>query len=277
MNLTHRPLRWQSRGVTFVPPAAFRYGPLASVSAMSIAHALRARGRRALSKAVHRGWQAVQKAGAVTPDTPGLFDFAALGPGSKLMFPTGTVFGERNIRIGAECGIGDHVSLSAGLAPGHDLGSRPIVTIGDRCTIGRGSHIVGHHSISIGDDVWTGPYVYITDQNHSYADPDRPIGLQWPVNDAVEIGDGSWLGAGVIVLPGAKLGRNVVVAAGSVVRGTIPDHSVIAGVPAKIVRRYDPATGWDPPLRNVPVEIPEGMTHEQLVALIDEMESRAAD
>ena len=89
----------------------------------------------------------------------------------------------------------------------------------------------------IGDDVFTGPYVYITDQNHGYADPDEPIGRQLPRNAAVRIGSGSWLGAGAIVLPGACIGRNVVVAAGSVVRGTVPDRCVVAGVPARIVRR----------------------------------------
>jgi acetyltransferase-like isoleucine patch superfamily enzyme len=84
--------------------------------------------------------------------------------------------------------------------------------------------------------VFTGPYVYITDQNHGYADPDAPIGRQLPVNDPVEIGAGSWLGAGAIVLPGARIGRNVVVAAGAVVtRGEIPDYSVVAGVPARPV------------------------------------------
>jgi acyl-[acyl carrier protein]--UDP-N-acetylglucosamine O-acyltransferase len=106
--------------------------------------------------------------------------------------------------------------------------------------IGRGSHIVAHQRISIGDDVYTGPYVYITDQNHSYADPELPIGRQWPVNSPVSIGSGTWLGTGVIVLPGAVIGRNVVVAAGSVVRGTIPDHCVIAGTPARVVRGYWP-------------------------------------
>ena len=114
----------------------------------------------------------------------------------------------------------------------------PVLRIGDRCVIGRGSHIVAHHSIVIGDDVYTGPYVYITDQNHSYADPNLPIGRQWPVNDAVSIGAGSWLGAGAIILPGARIGRNVVVAAGSVVRGEVPDRCVVAGVPARIVREF---------------------------------------
>jgi acetyltransferase-like isoleucine patch superfamily enzyme len=109
--------------------------------------------------------------------------------------------------------------------------------------IGRGSHIVAHQEITIGDDVWTGPYVYITDQNHGYEDLDTPIGRQFPVNSPVSIGAGSWLGAGAIVLPGARIGRNVVVAAGSVVRGDVPDHCVVAGVPAKVVREHTEA-GW---------------------------------
>ena len=88
------------------------------------------------------------------------------------------------------------------------------------------------------DDVYTGPYVYITDQNHGYSDPQVPIGKQWPINAPVSIGAGSWLGTGAVVLPGATIGRNVVVAAGSVVRGNIPDHCVVGGVPARVIRRY---------------------------------------
>ncbi len=56
--------------------------------------------------------------------------------------------------------------------------------------------------VMIGDDVWTGPYVYITDQNHGYEDLATPIGRQFPVNRPVRVGSGSWLGAGAIVLPG---------------------------------------------------------------------------
>jgi len=122
-----------------------------------------------------------------------------------------------------------------------------VLMVGNRCVIGRGSHIVAHQSIVIGDDVFTGPYVYITDQNHSYADPDVPIGRQWPVNSAVSIGAGTWLGAGAVILPGSTIGRNVVVAAGSVVRGKVPDLCVVAGVPAKVVREYLPGPGWSRP------------------------------
>jgi serine acetyltransferase len=207
------------------------------------------RARRAVAwRAVHRLWRGVQAAGAITADTPAGRAFASFGPGSIIGFPTGALYGQEWIEIGANTMVGAQVSLSAGMIPGQDLGDRPVLAIGDRCVIGRGSHIVAHHSIVIGDDVFTGPYVYITDQNHGYADPDMPIGRQRPSNTAVSIGPGSWLGAGVIVLPGASIGRNVVVAAGSVVRGPVPDRCVIAGVPARVVREYVTGNGWTRPV-----------------------------
>ena len=203
--------------------------------------------RRVAWCAVHGLWRAVQRAGAISPGTPGGQKFAAFGAGSIIGFPTGALYGERWIEIGAGTMIAAQVSLSAGMVPGQDLGEVPLMRIGDRCLIGRGSHIVAHHSIVIGDDVYTGPYVYITDQNHGYADPETPIGRQWPSNAAVSIGAGSWLGAGVIVLPGSVIGRNVVVAAGSVVRGAVPDCCVVAGVPARVVREYVAGNGWTRP------------------------------
>ncbi|HET6187628.1 MAG TPA: acyltransferase [Trebonia sp.] len=198
---------------------------------------------------VHRAWQGVQNAGLVTAGTPAGRRFAAFGPGSSIAFPGGAVYGERWIVLGRDTLVGTHVTMCAGMVPGQDLGPSPVLRIGDRCVIGRGSHIVAHHSIDIGDDVFTGPYVYVTDQNHGYADPDIPIGRQLPRNTAVSIGSGTWLGAGVIVLPGACIGRNVVVAAGSVVRGQVPDRCVVAGVPARVVRAYVAGDGWSPPLR----------------------------
>ena len=173
-------------------------------------------------RAVHWAFQTAQRDGVVTADTPAGRRFAAFGHGSLAAFPQGSVFGERWITVGEGTLIGAEVTLSAGMVPGQDLGPVPVLRIGDRCVIGRGSHIVAHHSLVIGDDVFTGPYVYITDQNHGYADPDVPIGRQMPQNAAVRIGSGSWLGAGAVVLPGARVGRNVVIAAGSVVRGTVP-------------------------------------------------------
>jgi acetyltransferase-like isoleucine patch superfamily enzyme len=214
---------------------------------MSLTDAVAARARRAMALAVHRGWEWLRRHGEISPSSPAGRRFGRLGDGSCIGFPPGAVFGEPWIHIGAGTLVGSHVTMSAGMAPGLDLGPEPLLRIGDRCSVGRGSHIVAHQSIEIGNDVYTGPYVYITDQNHAYTDPDTPIGRQWPVNDPVVIGPGCWLGAGAIILPGARLGANVAVAAGAVVRGVFPDRCLVAGVPARIVRRFDPVAGWEAP------------------------------
>jgi len=160
------------------------------------------------------------------------------------------------------------VTLTAGMMPDLDLGPDPILTLGNGVVLGRGSHVIADVRLTIGDDCFFGPGVYVTTTNHSYDDPEVPIGKQWPRSEPVTIGSGSWIGTGAVILPGARLGRNVVVAAGAVVRGEVPDHAVVAGAPAKIVRRWDPQEGWQPPLRTpAPVPIPEDVTPEQLRAL----------
>ncbi len=197
-----------------------------------------------LSTLIHAGWNWTMRHGATGPDDALASRFGSFGRGTCLAFPPGAIFGERWIHIGADTLVGPDVSLSAGMVPGQRMITNPVVRIGDRCMIGRGSHIVGHFQLEVGDDVHTGPYVYITDQNHGYEDPDRVVHEQWPHDVPVRIGTGSWLGTHVVILPGTVLGRNVVVGAGAVVRGIFPDHCVIAGVPARIVRRYVPGSGW---------------------------------
>lgn len=173
---------------------------------------------------------------SVAPDSARAAAFGRFGAGSLLRYPLGSVYNERYIHIGAGTLIGPDVALAAGMVPGQAMLTDPVISIGDRCLIGRGSGIVGHLSIEIGDDVWTGHYVYITDQNHGYADPDLPISRQSQPERPVRIGSGSWLGHGTVVLPGAQIGRNCVIGANSVVTGTIPDHSIAVGAPAKVVK-----------------------------------------
>ena len=163
-----------------------------------------------------------------------------------ICFPANTVFNERYIHIGRHTMIGPDVTLSAGMVPGQQCVHDHIVRIGDRCLIGKGSGIVGHFGIEIGHDVWTGHHVYITDQNHGYIDLDLPISRQTMPERPVRIGDGSWLGFGTVVLPGADIGRHVVIGANSVVTGVIPDFSVAVGAPARVIRRHVPGRGWVP-------------------------------
>ena len=188
---------------------------------------------------VDAAWAAVTKWGTIGPNARRAARFRAFGAGSAICFPVAALFGERYIALGADCIIGPYVSLSAGVSPAHELGDRSVVTIGDRCLIGKGSGIVGHDRIEIGDDVFTGHHVYITDANHGYEDPSLPIGHQFAPSLPVRIGGGSWLGHGAIVLPGATIGAHVVVGAGSAVTGELPDFSVAVGNPARVVRRLD--------------------------------------
>lgn len=170
--------------------------------------------------------------------------FGSFGAGSYIMWPPTTIFNERYIHIGSGTLIGQHVALSAGMVPGQECITERVVSIGDRCLIGRGSGIVGHFSIEIGNDVWTGHHVYITDQNHGYEDLHQPISRQVQPERAVSIGDGSWLGHGTVVLPGSKIGRHVVIGANSVVTGEIPDRSVAVGAPARVIKRHVEGRGW---------------------------------
>jgi len=190
-------------------------------------------------EAIRAGYAHGTRLAGVGPDSRLGGRFGAFGAGSIIAFPHGAVYGEHYIHIGVGTLIGPHVTLSAGMVPGQVMATDPVVRIGDGCLIGRGSAIVGHFSVDIGDDVFTGMNVYITDQNHGYEGLDEPIGRQMPSDVPVRIGAGSWIGSGAVILPGADIGEHVVVAANAVVRGEVPDRCVVAGVPARIVRRHD--------------------------------------
>jgi acetyltransferase-like isoleucine patch superfamily enzyme len=200
---------------------------------------------RVAGDVIHAAWNGVVRVGAIGPRHRRARKFARFGAGSMIAFPSTVIFGERRIAIGDGTTIGPLASVSAGMPSQADLRGEPVIVIGDRCTLGKGIGIVGHERIEIGNDIWTGHYVYVTDQNHGYEDLTLPIGTQMWHNEPVSIGDGSWLGHGAVVLPGSKIGRNVVIAAGAVVAGIeVPDYSVVAGVPARVVRRYVEGSGW---------------------------------
>lgn len=192
----------------------------------------------AVHRLIHWLWSRIQLHGAIGPSNSRGKRFGAFGSGSIICFPTNTIYNERFIRIGSNTMLGPQLTLSAGMAPGQECITNPVVSIGDRCLIGKGSGIVGHFSITIGDDVWTGHHIYITDQNHGYEDVTRPISQQIQPERAVVIGDGAWIGHGSVILPGAHIGRHCVIGANSVVTGEIPDYSVAVGNPARVIKRY---------------------------------------
>jgi len=195
---------------------------------------------RSIERAERRQFSA-----AITVSSRRAARFGSFGRGSLIAHPHVTLYNERYIHIGDDTMIGPYVALSAGMVPGQVCLTNPVVRIGSRCLIGRGSGIVGHLSIDIEDDVWTGHHVYITDQNHGYDDIERPISAQTQSEKPVRIGDGSWIGTGSVILPGANIGRHCTIGANSVVTGSIPDYSVAVGAPARVIKRYVEGSGWE--------------------------------
>lgn len=98
-------------------------------------------------------------------------------------------------------------------------------------------------NITIGDYVLMGSGVHIYTSNHNYANPELPIYFQGH-NDVkpVNIHSGAWLGANVIILPGVTVGKNSVVGAGSLVTKDVPENTLVAGQPAKIIKKIHPHT-----------------------------------
>lgn len=219
---------------------------------------LRARGRRVISSVLDRTWEWARRAGAIDDTHPLARRYGSFGAGSYVAFPRGDCTNPHAIHIGAGCFIGAGTTLAVGMptevyAPDH----APVIEIGDRTTVGKDCWFVARHSIVLEHDVTVAPNVYFTDHNHTYADPWLPVGQQVLQGDEVRVGAGTWIATNVVVLPGARIGRNCAIAAGAVVRGEIPDHSVVAGVPGRVVRRWTRADGWQPPF-TTPVEVIEG-------------------
>ncbi|WP_168583468.1 acyltransferase [Gephyromycinifex aptenodytis] len=111
--------------------------------------------------------------------------------------------------------------------------------VGERTYIGEFANIrCAGTPIKIGRHCLIGQQVSIVGSNHGI-DPGTPIVDQPWHGEGVLIGDDVWIGAGSVVLPGARIGDGCVVAARSVVRGEIPPGSIVAGAPAKLIRRRD--------------------------------------
>ncbi len=203
----------------------------------TVVHRVRTIAKRAAGEVVQSTWAAAIELGAIGPHSRRARRFGRFGDGSVICFPPNALFNEQYISIGEGTMFGPQITLSAGMVPGQRMVSDTVITVGDRCLFGKGSGIVGHLEIVVGDDVWTGHHVYITDQNHGYHDLDLPISKQVMPERPVSIGSGSWLGHGTVVLPGATIGRHVVVGANSVVTGDLPDNCVAAGVPARVIKQ----------------------------------------
>lgn len=153
--------------------------------------------------------------------------FAAFGEGS--VFEAGSrVFHPERLRVGAGVYLGHDLFLHAY----HD----GEIHIEDGCWIGPGCYMHGAGGIHIGRCVGIGPGVRILSSEHAAEDRTQPV-LHAPLRFApVRVEADADLGTGAILLPGVTVGRGCIVGAGAVVTRSLPDFTVAAGSPARILR-----------------------------------------
>jgi acetyltransferase-like isoleucine patch superfamily enzyme len=167
----------------------------------------------------------------------------------SVVYPPALIIGHHLIRIGSDVVVHPGAFLSVvDEQEGKRYEAR--LVIGDGTRIGFDMVIACCGSIEIGKNVLTADRVYIGDTYHEYRDVTRPV-LDQGLGDPrpVSIGDGSFLGINSAVLPGVSVGEGAYVAANAVVTADVPAHSLVAGNPARVVRRWD-GTAW--------VEVPRG-------------------
>ncbi|HRQ37946.1 MAG TPA: acyltransferase [Chloroflexota bacterium] len=113
------------------------------------------------------------------------------------------------------------------------------ITIGKDSLVGEYTVIRGQGGVTIGDRVYTSPFTQIIAVNHVFADRTRPFVEQGITAEGIVIEDDVWLGAGAVITDGVRVGKGAVVAAGAVVTKDVPPHTVVGGVPAKVIKEID--------------------------------------
>jgi acetyltransferase-like isoleucine patch superfamily enzyme len=172
------------------------------------------------------------------------YPFASIGRDVSFHF-TSKLSRQRAPRIS----LGNSVKVSAhawlNVATG-DPNGEPTIVIDDNCIIAYGSIISAKNRIHLERDVNVAQQVLIMDHNHAYEDIAVPIIKQGTTEGGrIRIGQGSWIGHGAAILCSRgelTIGRHCVVSANSVVTRSIPDYCVVFGMPATIIRQYDPVT-----------------------------------
>lgn len=141
---------------------------------------------------------------------------------------------QQGIRFGADVSIGPGVAIRPSSYYGGEAGVG--LVMGDRSSLATGCFIGCSGEITIGDDVLFGPGVRVYSENHVFSDTESTIRSQGVTRSFVRIGNDCWIGSGTIIAAGVTIGTGVVIGAGSVVTRDIPDLSIAAGSPARVIR-----------------------------------------
>ena len=113
------------------------------------------------------------------------------------------------------------------------------IKVGRDSLVGEYTIIRGQGGVTIGDRVYTSPFTQIISVNHIFDDPNRPFVEQGITAEGIVIEDDVWLGAGSIITDGVRVGKGAVIAAGAVATQDVAPHTVVGGVPAKVLREID--------------------------------------
>lgn len=116
------------------------------------------------------------------------------------------------------------------------------IVIGADSLIGEMNVIRGQGGVSIGNRVYTSPLVQIIAVNHVFDDPGRPFVEQGITAQGIVIEDDVWIGSGAVITDGVHVSKGAVVAAGAVVIEDVPPHTVVGGVPARVLKEITPET-----------------------------------
>ena len=119
------------------------------------------------------------------------------------------------------------------------LNKESSINIGENVSIGQNFHITSGGNLKIGKDVVILGNVFVTNIDHNYKEIGVPILEQENMIKETIIGDNCFIGYGASIQAGTKLGKQCIVGTNAVVRGEFPDYCVIAGVPAKIIKKYN--------------------------------------
>lgn len=149
---------------------------------------------------------------------------------------------------GFTTGVGCRIDVFGGTS------SAPVLLIGANVQINDNVHIAAAYGVRIGDDVLIASRVFITDHNHgSYAGDaldsaaDTPPAGRPLSGRPVTIGNRVWIGEGVNILPGVTIGDGAVIAAGATVTKDVEPGTIVAGIPAVPLRRFNPVSAhWEP-------------------------------
>lgn len=162
-------------------------------------------------------------------------NFSKMGRNVSIRRPL-LIANPRFIEIGDDVSIRDFVRLEA-ICTRPD--KEPLLSIGSNTNIEQNVHIVCHNRVRIGQNVSITGHCAIVDVTHPWAlGTGEKMGAAIADDDAtVEIGDGCFIGFGAVILPNVRVGAGSVIGAGAVVTNSVPDGSIAAGVPARVIGR----------------------------------------